>query len=184
MIEVNLIMKFKIEIYKDEFSSLMDMLTEEKSVDIFGNDNEIFIEIHVKRIVKAISEIGREISMNSKLLDSLESKESKLLLLMLNKGKCNGVTTMEIPMNDIVFNMFILENYYNYESPVIRGANYIILLDNELNTIITAVEEIESVKNEKIGVVYKITDCGDSVILELSKSLTLFLKSIRRRGKY
>ncbi|MBU3183103.1 hypothetical protein [Clostridium psychrophilum] len=174
-------MKFKIEICKDEFVGLMDMLTEEKSVDIFGNDYEIFIKINIKRIVKAISEIGRKISINRKLLDSVKSRESKLLLLMLNKGRNSGSNTIEFPLNDIIFNMFILEYYYNYESPVIRGENYIISLDKELNIIITAVEEVESVKNEKIEVAYKVIDCGDSIILQLTKPLILFLKSIRQR---
>lgn len=172
-------MKDIIIIEKDEFAELIEMLDSLKVIKCFMNNNQLGISFDIDKIYSLISQIGMELIILNEEFEKLQTKEAKILSLLLNKARINGATNAKLKIDYMICSMFFIENFYNYDNPMIKNGIRTVSLDAEFAIILNSLDEIKNTTTEKYSLDYFVYDEIDKVKLDLSEAFKLILNEIR-----
>lgn len=177
-------MKNKIVIEKVEFIELIEALNSINVVKFFEKNDEIGISFNTNKIIALISDIGIEINILKTEFEKINSKEAQILLLVLNKSRMGGVSSIELDINYIICAMFLIKNFYNFYSPIIKENMIIVSIDKEIKIILDSLDEIRCATEENYTLSYIICERGDKIELELTEPFKAVLNDIRLKNKF
>lgn len=172
-------MKDIIIIKKDEFAELIEMLDSLKVIKCFMNNNQLRICFDINKMYSLISQIGIELIILNEEFEKLQTKETKILSLILNKARINGATNARLKIDYMICSIFFVENFYNYYNPIIKNGIRIVSLDPKFGMILNSLDEIKNVTTEKYSLDYLVYYETDNVKLELTEAFKLILNEIR-----
>lgn len=173
-------MKNKIILRKEEFHEIIEALNKLELIEFFQGKNDIIgISFNNNKMIEMLNDIGFKLEISKSQFETINTKEAKGLLLILNKYKECGLEKINMDINEIICKLFLIENFYKFSSPMVEENLINIVVDNEIKIILDSLDEIYRVTKEKFTLEYIINDKDNIVELELTEPYKIILNDIR-----